>query len=267
MALRLRRGMLGRMSGRSSQPLSLSTPVEDREELNRLWTVALPLALALTAVVLAYTVPEWSTEVFLTEGWGPVELAHFFIPLAAAAIAVQALAALPRGASTGLRLWLAALALGTLYIAGEEQSWGQHFFSWSTPDYWAELNRQQETNLHNVSSWLNHKPRVLLQLAIIAGTIVLPIAAARGRLAGLRRRMALVLPGRSARPLGWLAIFYMLWDHLAKNAGFPELSTRDAEIQETFIYGFLLVHAVELRNRIRRAAPAGGALATGSAER
>ncbi len=40
-------------------------------------------------------------------------------------------------------------ALGSLYIAGEEMSWGQHFFHWNTPEYWAEVNRQQETNLHN----------------------------------------------------------------------------------------------------------------------
>lgn len=257
--------MLGAMLQQIQSPesrLGLATPVEDRAEVSRLWTVVLPLSLAAVAVVLAYTAPRWSTEVFLTEGWGPVEFSHFLIPLAATGVAVQALAALPRGTGLGLHLWLGALALGNLYIAGEEQSWGQHFFHWSTPDYWAELNRQHETNLHNVSSWLNHKPRVLLQLAIIFGAIVLPLTAARGWFGGFRRRLALVLPGRSAWPLGWLAIFYMGWDHLAKNAGFPELSTRDAEMQETFIYGFLLVYAIGLRNRIGRVA---GALATGRA--
>lgn len=246
--------------------LGLATPVEDRAELSRVWTVALPLALAVVAVVLAHAAPRWSTGVFLAEGQGPVELSHFLIPLAAMAVALQALARLSPGSTMGLRLWLAALALGTLYIAGEEQSWGQHFFHWSTPDEWAAINRQQETNLHNVSSWLNHKPRVLLQLAIILGAIVLPLTAARGWFGPLRRRLSLVLPGRSAWPLGWLAIFYMGWDHLGKNAGFPALSTRDAEMQETFIYGFLLVYAITLRNRIGRRA-ASGALATGPAGR
>ena len=33
-------------------------------------------------------------------------------------------------------------ALSCLYIAGEEMSWGQHFFHWNTPEYWAMVNRQ-----------------------------------------------------------------------------------------------------------------------------
>jgi disulfide bond formation protein DsbB len=37
-------------------------------------------------------------------------------------------------------------ALSCLYIAGEEMSWGQHFFHWNTPEYWAMVNRQEETN-------------------------------------------------------------------------------------------------------------------------
>lgn len=43
---------------------------------------------------------------------------------------------------------LAGLAL--LFIVGEEISWGQRIFGWSTPEGMVAVNRQDETNLHNV---------------------------------------------------------------------------------------------------------------------
>jgi len=32
-----------------------------------------------------------------------------------------------------LRPWLAIMILGSVYFAGEELSWGQHFVGWNTP--------------------------------------------------------------------------------------------------------------------------------------
>ena len=44
--------------------------------------------------------------------------------------------------------WLIIGILAFL-VAGEEISWGQHIFGFSSGDYFLEHNRQQETNLHN----------------------------------------------------------------------------------------------------------------------
>ena len=75
-----------------------------------------------------------------------------------------------------LTLWL----LACIYFAGEEVSWGQWYFDWQTPEVLSEINKQNETNLHNISSWLNEKPRTLVELWILfAGLIVGP-----GRLMG-----------------------------------------------------------------------------------
>src|SRR3546814_4167282 len=54
-------------------------------------------------------------------------------------------------------------------MAGEEASWGQHYAGWLTPDNWQALNDQGETNLHNTSSWLDQKPRTLLEIGVIVG--------------------------------------------------------------------------------------------------
>lgn len=71
--------------------------------------------------------------------------------------------------------WIAVNLLGAIYFLGEEISWGQHFFNWSTGEWFAEHNDQGETNLHNISSWLDQKPRLLLLLWCVTGGIIVPL--------------------------------------------------------------------------------------------
>ena len=47
------------------------------------------------------------------------------------------------------RLWFALLLGLSLYVAGEEISWGQRLFSYDVPQIFQRYNLQQETNLHN----------------------------------------------------------------------------------------------------------------------
>lgn len=49
-----------------------------------------------------------------------------------------------------IRLSLLGLGLIFLFGFGEEISWGQRIFDLETPAAWAELNNQDETNLHNL---------------------------------------------------------------------------------------------------------------------
>ncbi|MDT8343754.1 MAG: hypothetical protein RQ752_04925 [Thermohalobaculum sp.] len=232
--------------------LSLASPVADRHEVAALWRLWGPLAVALAVAVLHHTVPGWTWRRLFAEGWGAIELAHFFIPLAASVVALRSALRLPRDASPALRIWLGALALGCFYIAGEEHSWGQHFFGWETPEDWAAINRQDETNLHNSTSWLNHKPRVLLNVGVLIGSVLVPLAMAWGKAGGLIGRVRFVLPGASCHVLGWLVLFYMAWDSGRKAGFLPYISPRDAEMHELFLYGYLLVYAITLRNRIGR---------------
>ena len=74
-----------------------------------------------------------------------------------------------------LRLWMLILVIGCIYFAGEEISWGQHWFGWGTPEAWMGINDQGETNLHNTSALLDQVPRMLLTLAAVIGGIIMPI--------------------------------------------------------------------------------------------
>jgi len=45
-------------------------------------------------------------------------------------------------------IWVGSRALGTIFFAGEEISWGQSYWGWETPSWWRE-NISRETNFHN----------------------------------------------------------------------------------------------------------------------
>lgn len=74
-----------------------------------------------------------------------------------------------------LRPWLVILILGASYFALEEISYGQHLFGWQAEGTWAEINDQQETNLHNVHPLFDQLPRTLLTLGILIGGVILPL--------------------------------------------------------------------------------------------
>jgi len=76
--------------------------------------------------------------------------------------------------NVGVYLWLGVVTLGCVYFAGEELSWGQQLFGWETPEVFQTINDQNETNFHNISSWFDQKPRLLLELWVLAGGILAP---------------------------------------------------------------------------------------------
>jgi len=68
--------------------------------------------------------------------------------------------ALALGVVVTFRLWKAGaknfsllylvLNLGIIFIIGEEVSWGQRIFGWETSEEMKAINKQEETNLHNI---------------------------------------------------------------------------------------------------------------------
>ena len=61
-----------------------------------------------------------------------------------------------------LKIFMTLYCLGILYYFFEEISWGQHIFGWHTPEIFSKINKQNETNIHNISSIFNELPRNLL---------------------------------------------------------------------------------------------------------
>ena len=147
-------------------------------------------------------------------------------------------------------------ALSCLYIAGEEMSWGQHFFHWNTPEYWAEVNRQEETNLHNTYAIFEKTPRSILEISIAVGGLGVPIAAIF--YPWLRAcRASLFLPANAMVPLAIGAMFFKVVDRLEQGHHVGKLLDRPSETIETYLYVFIVAYLVIYARRIRRARSGG----------
>ena len=166
---------------------------------------ALPVLVLAALIATSQLAPSFYDTWVIPEGYGVLEVAQFVIMLVALAIAVRLLFnPFVRRRPFVLTVTIIA-ALSSLYIAGEEMSWGQHFFHWNTPEYWALVNRQQETNLHNTYAVFEKYPRAILELGVLIGGMLIPFAAAfmprmRANRLSLFFPPAALFPSRSVRP-------------------------------------------------------------------
>lgn len=229
--------------------------VADPDRLSAWWWLVLPLAVAL-ALSLTHLWARPFYRVWIgSESRGLLELSHVILPLAACAIAARILLLQQIQGRPLLTLWVAVAALACFYIAGEEANWGQHYVNWATPEAWMAVNDQGETNLHNTSSWLDQKPRLLLELGVIVGGILVPLAAL-WRPAIRRAPLAVILPPLLCLPSALLAEGIRMSERLAASLGDkPYLFHRPSEVQEFYFYLFTLLYLIVLRRRLA-AAPA-----------
>jgi hypothetical protein len=150
-----------------------------------------------------------------------------------------------------LRFWFLAATLGTIYICGEELSWGQHVFGWMTPEFWSGLNDQSETNLHNTSSWLDQKPRLLLFIGTIVAGLVAP--ALRRWKPGwmeshLPPHLMQLFPSSALIPTSLGVLLPYLADKIANSFG-VHLFHRVSEVQEIYLFYFILLYLLDFPKR------------------
>ena len=159
--------------------------------------------LVLLALIAVFRIdPRWYTDWIIPEGYGVLEFSQFAIVLLALSLAAGLLLKpFVRRRPFVLTVTIIA-ALSCFYIAGEEMTWGQHFFHWNTPEYWAAVNRQEETNLHNTYAIFDKWPRAILELGVPIGGILIPVAATFDpRVRPIACRCSFPPPPRSRRPL------------------------------------------------------------------
>lgn len=224
----------------------------DADSLSAWWWLWLPLAGVIGILAVEYLFPVHARGWIVSER-GLVESLHVVIPLASTILALRLLLMPQHRRYRWLWIWLALATLGSFYIAGEEASWGQHYLRWATPESWQAVNDQGETNLHNTSSWFDQKPRILLELGIVIGGIVIPLAALK-RPAIRRVRFGIILPPMLCLPSAVLAELTRLSERvLGVVQPGTQLFTRASEVQETYFYVFILLYLIVLGRRLRTA--------------
>lgn len=222
-----------------------------------LWLPVISVALPLSARSLST-----ATDRFIYGEFGLIENLTVACLIVGIGVGIRLLVRPPAGAGP-YRIWLMLLVLGALYFAGEEISWGQHFFGWQTPESWAGLNRQAETNLHNVNSLFNQLPRTLLTAAAIVGGVAAPIVNTLRRFEYPAGSVGWWLwPTYVCIPAAALAVMVSWPQKLFRllDATLPAwLDISAGEVKEAMLGMFIMIYLLSLSHRAARtAAPAAG---------
>jgi hypothetical protein len=216
------------------------------------WTLLLaPLPIMLGFMALG--IVSMSTFHGLLDEDRAAEWAQFFIIFAASiAFAVAAVRAYRLG-RRGLAVIYLIVALGSFVTAGEEISWGQRVVGWATPEALETVNKQGESNIHNISI-VQHAFNVGELLAGLYGLII-PIAWLSS---SVRRGLGRWLDPMLVPPICLIALFFLPFAYrTARYLLFPFPGQRIVElgeIPELAFYLAVLVMGVVTVRMIRQPA-------------
>lgn len=213
-------------------------------------------------VVLAVFAPEHLPAVTRADhdpaGTGLAEHATVIVLVPGIAAGFAAYRLRARFPDRRLGAWVLAWTLACVYFAGEEVSWGQHLFGWRTPDTLQALNRQGETNLHNLSSWLDRKPRAAVELWILAAGLAVPLwRRFRGHVPNAERAADWFWPTIATVPSAALFLAFRAHKWYAEASG-REIVVwlSESEVREYYIALFLSIYLGSIWWRLRGAAKA-----------
>ncbi len=153
-----------------------------------------------------------------------------------------------------LGAWTLLLTLGCVYFAGEEASWGQHYFGWSTPEALASMNDQRETNIHNIAGVFDQLPRNLLTLGVLVGGVLAPLYRRRrhGDWRPAKGKWGWLVPTVVCLPTAALALTIGIPRKLGQTfeIELPNLLTyQGGEFKEYFFGLFLMLYLLSLSRR------------------
>ena len=219
------------------------------QTLHPLLWLWVPIAIIIAQIGIEIFTPAQYLPAMHSEG-GPHETLQFIFMSAALFIAILTLMKI-KAQNPWLTAWVSIAALSSLYVAGEEVSWGQHIFDWGTPEFWSGVNDQNETNLHNTSSWLDQKPRLVLLIGTIVGGLIIP-ALAKWKPQALPKKFLIIYPPAILSVTAAFALLIKIMDKIQDGLD-QNLLTRAAEIEELYLYYFVLLYLVILLKRLKSA--------------
>ncbi len=216
--------------------------------IKKLWGFYLPVAVAVVLAAINPLFPKKFVDLFYVEN-GILEILQPTICFAAVFVGINTI--LKAKLSKWLRAWITVAVLGALYVGLEEISYGQQILKWESGAYWSEVNDQNETNLHNTSSWLDQKPRIILLVGIIIGGIIIPLLA-RFRPHSLPAKFAVIYPSYDLITIAGLVAFTQATKGLLKLTGIV-IYDRTSELNEFYMFYFVLLYLCQLRYTLLKA--------------
>ncbi|MDW3095569.1 MAG: hypothetical protein R8G33_07850 [Gammaproteobacteria bacterium] len=225
------------------------------EDLPKWLWLWLPIVVALFPYVMRLI--DLETDGFVFGEQGIIENYTFVILFAAIVLGIITILRMKSFGFPVFKYWLMLLVLGCIYYAGEEVSWGQHWFGWVTPESWMDVNDQGETNLHNTSALLDQVPRMLLTIAAVIGGVLIPIYFfMRDKVFSTNEFFGWLWPSYVNIPTCLLAVLvslhekaYKLFDTTVPNI----LDIRAGETKECLLAMFLFMYIASFYTRLKQA--------------
>ena len=152
------------------------------------------------------------------------------------------------------KVMLVIFALGCFVLAGEELSWGQHFFGWETPEALAKINKQQETNLHNLGDSMNRIRTLLSSLLFILGAILPTVRYCKYKTlhSDMSKKLWWAWPSFSSICLGYISFLITIPqkinDFELASIPYPD---NFAELKECYLTLFFLFYSLSLYLRLK----------------
>lgn len=240
--------------GETQVSLTPMMQAQRQAELPRWMWLYLPFAI-LVVQIAARLAGDEAYQTWMRSEISVPELGAVFWLLVAVAGGLLLLRDRERLLPSGSAILVALFTLGCFYFAGEEASWGQHYFGWKTPESFAALNDQGETGLHNLSGIgvvFDQLPRNLLTLAAIVAVLAPGLARAWPERFGSGSRLHWLMPTYVCIPAALLAVLVRYMESIAQWAGdtVAELMDMQAgELKEYFLALFLALYILSLRAR------------------
>lgn len=206
----------------------------------------IPLLIFMGQILVEIFVPNAEKPLFHSEG-GPHEAVQvvflgFALPIA--------LYLFFKVKNKWLKLWTGIAGICCFYVLGEEISWGQHLFGWETSENWAQYNDQNETNFHNTSDWLDQKPRVLLEVGVLVGGLIIP-ALKKWAPSKLPERFKDIYPGYEVVFTAAFAVTVKILAQFKFEDG-GKIFWRSSEVIELYLYYFVMLYLIYLGIRWKR---------------
>ncbi|MGQ0527995.1 MAG: hypothetical protein ACT4OY_08225 [Alphaproteobacteria bacterium] len=217
---------------------------------HKLWWLWLPVLFVAGEFLFERIAPPESVRYAVSEN-GLIELLEFMIAALGFVFGLITFLRFDFKSQALLKIWIGLGTLGCFYIAGEEISWGQWFLGWTTPETWMAVNDQGETNLHNTSSWLDQKPRIILEIGVVIGGLILPFLI-RWKVVAIPVWLQTLTPPSRLGVVAALYIGVRITDWLGELAGSAPYE-RSSEIFECLMFYFVLLYILHIKERYTRA--------------
>jgi hypothetical protein len=213
-----------------------------KANISPIYWLWIPVIVMAVQIALELSLPGDTLSVLLSEN-GPHETLQAIVMVIALFVAVKALLS-PSVKDKFLKAWFGLAAICCFYVAGEEVSWGQHIWDWATPDYWKHVNDQEETNIHNTSSWFDQKPRLILLLGIVGGAVIAPVLQ-KYNLLKLPEKINLIMPSPKLAVIALLVVIPQLAEKFFELFDIA-IFARFSEVQELYMFYFVLIYLIML---------------------